>query len=110
MNTNVKFKAAIGGCAVLFVLTTMVGTAAAQSQKIQGVINGRSGATMTVQTQDAGNVVVLLTANTDVKDAEGHLGMRKKQMGLTALIPGLPVQVQGSMNAQNQLVADSVLF
>jgi OmpA-OmpF porin, OOP family len=29
---------------------------------------------------------------------------------MTALIPGLPVQVSGSMNAQNQIVADSVKF
>ncbi len=29
---------------------------------------------------------------------------------MTALIPGLPVQVSGSMNAQNQVVADSVKF
>ena len=31
-------------------------------------------------------------------------------MGLTALIPGLPVQVKGSYNAKHQLVADSVRF
>jgi len=36
--------------------------------------------------------------------------MRKKQMGMTALVPGLSVQVKGSNNAQNQLVADSVRF
>ncbi len=109
MNTRRKLRTAIRALGMLAVLTLMVGVAAAQSQKIQGVINGRNGATMTVQTQ-SGNVVVLLTGSTDVKDAEGRLGLRKKQMGLTALVPGLPVQVQGSMNAQNQLVADSVTF
>src|SRR5271157_4150549 len=31
-------------------------------------------------------------------------------MGLTALVPGLPVEVKGSYNAQQQLVADSVKF
>jgi OOP family OmpA-OmpF porin len=31
-------------------------------------------------------------------------------MGMTALIPGLPVQVQGTTNAQGQLVADTVRF
>ena len=36
--------------------------------------------------------------------------MRKKQMGLTALVPGLPVEVKGTYNAQQQLVADSVKF
>ena len=74
------------------------------------MIDGRSGATMTVKTQDAGNVVVLLTDSTQVEEVEGGFHMRKKQMGMTALVPGLPVQVKGSYNAQNQLVADSVKF
>ena len=86
------------------------GVAAAQSNEIQGVIDARSGATMTVKTQDAGNVVVLLSDSTQVDEVEGGLHMRKKQMGLTALVPGLPVQVKGTYNAQNQLAADSVKF
>jgi OOP family OmpA-OmpF porin len=86
------------------------GIAIAQSVQIQGVIDSRSGATMTVKSPDAGNVVVLLTDSTDVQEVEGGLHMRKKQMGMTALVPGLSVQVKGSNNAQNQLVADSVRF
>ena len=84
--------------------------AAAGAQNVQGVINGRSGATMTLRTQGGGNVVVVLTPSTEVDEVEGLLKARKKEMGLTALIPGLPVQVQGSYNAQNQLVADTVKF
>src|SRR5580704_6218331 len=82
----------------------------AAAQNVQGVINGRSGATMTLQTQDSGNVVVILTPSTEVDEVEGLLHARKKEMGVTALVPGLPVQVQGSYNAQNQLVADTVKF
>jgi len=89
-------------------LLLLCGAAVAQTQ-IQGVIDGRSGATMTVKSPD-GNVVVLLTDSTQVEEVEGGLHMRKKQMGLTALVPGLPVEVKGSNNAQNQLVADSVKF
>jgi outer membrane protein OmpA-like peptidoglycan-associated protein len=84
--------------------------AAAQSNQIQGVINGRNGATMTVQTQDMGNVVVLLTPDTEAEDVSGLFHARRKQMGLTVLEPGLQVQVQGNYNAQNQLVANSVKF
>jgi len=86
----------------------MCGVAAAQN--VQGVISGRSGATMTLQTQGSGNTVVVLTPSTEVDEVEGLLKARKKEMGVTALIPGLPVQVQGSYNAQNQLVADTVKF
>src|SRR5271166_1764868 len=94
----------------LVAVLLLCGVAAAQSAQIQGVIDGRSGATMTVKTQDAGDVVVLLTDSTQVEEVEGGLHMRKKQMGMTALVPGLPVQVKGTYNAQNQLVADSVKF
>jgi OOP family OmpA-OmpF porin len=80
------------------------------AQNIQGVINGRSGATMTLQTQDSGNVVVVLAPSTEVDEVEGIFRARRKEMAVTALIPGLPVQVQGSYNAQNQLVANVVKF
>lgn len=86
------------------------GVAGAQSAQIQGVINGRSGATMTVQTQDSGNVVVVLNDYTSVEDVSGVFHARRKQMGLTVLEPGLQVQVQGNYNAQNQLVANTIKF
>ena len=98
-------------------LLTMVSLAAilllgstAVAQSIQGVINGRNGATMTVQTQDMGNVVVLLTPDTVAEDVSGVFHARKKQMSVTVLVPGLQVQVQGNYNAQNQLVANTVKF
>ncbi len=94
----------------LTALLLVTAMAAAQSADLQGVIDGRSGATMTVKSADSGNVVVLLTDNTQVEEVEGGLHMRKKQMAMTALVPGLPVQVKGSYNAQNQLVADNVKF
>src|SRR5271157_2511303 len=94
----------------LSAIVLFCGAAAAQSAQIQGVINGRSGATMTVQTPDMGNVVVVLNSYTEVEDVSGIFHARKKQMGVTALVPGLSVQVKGSYNAQNQLVADTVKF
>src|SRR5271166_2182368 len=96
--------------AALTVPLLLNGTANAQSAQIQGVINGRSGATMTVQTQDMGDVVVVLNDYTEVEDVSGLFHARKKQMAVTALVPGLQVQVQGNYNAQNQLVANTVKF
>jgi outer membrane protein OmpA-like peptidoglycan-associated protein len=92
----------------LAALVLLGGVAAAQS--IDGVINGRNGATVTVQSPGVGNTVVVLTDDTQVEDVSGLFHARKKQMGLTALVPGLQVQVQGSYNAQNQLVASTVKF
>jgi len=65
---------------------------------------------MTVKTQDNETIVVALTTDTQVQEVEGAFKMRKKELGVTALIPGLPVQVKGSINDQHQLVADTVRF
>ena len=65
---------------------------------------------MTVQTQDVGNVVVVLNDYTSVEDVSGLFHARKRQMAVTVLVPGLQVQVEGNYNAQNQLVANTVKF
>ena len=91
-------------------LTSIIQVAQGQSTQLQGVINGRSGATMTVQSAGSPNTVVLLTDSTSVGEVEGVFKARTKQMPMTALIPGLPVQIKGTINDQNQLVADTVKF
>ena len=96
--------------ASLAALLLLGGFAVAQGNQIQGVINSRSGATMTVQTQDMGNVIVLLTPDTTAEDVSGLFHARRKEMSVTVLEPGLQVQVNGFYNAQNQLVASTVKF
>lgn len=86
------------------------GLSLAQSAQLQGLITGRSGASMTVQTQTAGKVTLVLTPATQVQEASGVFHIRRKQLGMAALIPGLPVQVQGAYNSQNQMIADFVKF
>ena len=108
MKETSSSRKALIATAPLAALLLLAGTALAQS--IQGVINSRNGATMTVQTQDMGNVVVLLTPDTEAEDVSGVFHARKKQMSVTVLVPGLQVQVQGNYNAQNQLVANTVKF
>jgi OOP family OmpA-OmpF porin len=92
------------------ILAWTIQAAQGQSTQIQGVINGRSGATMTIQSLDSPSTVVLLTDNTNVGEVQGVFKARTKQMPMTALIPGLPVEVKGTLNSQNQLVADTVKF
>lgn len=85
-------------------------TAAAQTVKAEGLITGRSGATMTLQTSDSPKLVVVLTNTTQVSQLQGALKARRKKMSMAALIPGLQVQVEGANDTQNQLVASSVKF
>ena len=91
-------------------LLSLCGVATAQTAKVQGIITGRNGDTMTLQTADSSKLVVLLTDTTDVAQVQGVFKARRKEMSMAALIPGLEVKVEGSHNAQNQLVASSVRF
>lgn len=84
--------------------------ATAQDTQIKGLITARSGATMSVKTQDNETITVALTTDTQVQEVEGKFNLRKKELGMTALIPGLPVEVKGMMNDKHQLVADTVKF
>jgi len=94
-----------------FMVLALLSTAAfAQNTKVEGVIKGRSGDTLSLQTADSPKVIVLLTDSTDVGQVQGVLKARNKKMSMAALIPGLPIQVEGSYDAQNQLVATKIRF
>ena len=104
-----------GFAAIVLVVTLstallLCGTVAAQSSKVKGTIINRAGNHMTMKTSDGTNVVVMLNDNTDVQQLEGVFKARKKDLAMAALIPGLNCEVQGTYNAQNQLVADWVRF
>jgi OmpA-OmpF porin, OOP family len=105
---NNLMRNAFCGLATLCAVLTFCALAAAQNNQEKGVINGRSGATMTIQTQDSGTVTVLLTPDTQVEEPEGVF--RKKHLSMTALVPGLSVDVKGYVNDENQLVAGTVTF
>jgi OmpA-OmpF porin, OOP family len=84
---------------------------AAQPAKVEGVIKGRTGDEMLVQISGATNeLVVVLTDSTDVGQVQGMLKARNKDMSMAALIPGLPVKIEGTYNDQHQLVAEKVRF
>jgi OOP family OmpA-OmpF porin len=102
--TKSALVAYLGFFAVLLFCTA----ASAQNNQEKGVISGRSGNTMTLQTQDSGNVTVVLNSETQVEEPEGVF--RKKHLNMTALVPGLSVDVKGYVNDHNQLVAGTVTF
>ena len=78
--------------------------------KLQGKITGRSGAEIILQTEDSPKVIVLLTDSTDVGQLQGMFKARNKKMSMAALIPGLPIQVEGAYDDKNRLVAKTIRF
>jgi len=96
-----------------FVNVTVAAQAPEQeSQQVseEGVIKARDGDTMILQTSDSPSLRVLLTSDTEVGQVQGLLQVRRKDMSMAALIPGLAVKVQGTHNDQGELVATSVFF
>jgi OOP family OmpA-OmpF porin len=84
------------------------GASNGEKVKVQGVIATRTGETVVVST-GSGNVTVLLTDDTKVQQPKG-LGLRKKQMSATVLIPGLRISVDGVGEAQNMVTAKTINF
>ena len=106
-----KLKSLFAKAWLTIVACALISTvASAQSAQVQGIIDGRSGEKMMVKSADGTTVTVVLSDTTQVEELEGGLHLRKKEMGLTALVPGLAVQVQGTYGAQNQLAANDVKF
>ncbi len=77
--------------------------------EVKGMITERSGDEMTVRTMDGTSHTVVLTDATKVQVPKG-LGLRKKQMSWTNLIPGLRVGVKGDADGQGRIVASRVNF
>ena len=110
--TRRKPLTTISIAALLLTLAALSSTvASAQSTKLEDrVIKGRNGSEIFLQTADSPKVVVLLTDSTDVAQVVGALKARNKKMSMAALIPGLPIQMEGTYNAQNQMVASKIRF
>jgi outer membrane protein OmpA-like peptidoglycan-associated protein len=95
---------------LLLLVAGLSGPIAGAQTKLEGIIDGRSGAEIYLRTADNPKVVVLLTDSTDVAQVQGMLKARKKEMSMAALIPGLPIKVEGTYNSDKQLVATKIRF
>ena len=104
--TNKKMKVSFQLIPLVTIL--LLAGSVASAQTLKGAISGRSGATMTVRVAGSPDVTVVLTNATKVEETVGLF--RHDTVNATALVPGLYVQVKGTSNDQNQLVAESVRF
>lgn len=100
---------------VLLALLSLIsaGLARAQDDKeqnVQGLITSRQGDILKVKSSAGGDVMIKITPSTIVKEPEGKLHMRHKNMAVTALVPGLSIKAKGSKDAQGEVVADQITF
>ena len=99
------------GIATLALISTLVPLtlAAQETVKVEGLIKGRSGDLVILQTRENPDLVVELTEGTDVGQVQGMLKARNKKMSMAALIPGLSIKVEGNYH-DGQLIAQKVRF
>ena len=97
--------------ATLALISTLVPLtlAAQETVKVEGLIKGRSGDLVILQTKENPDLVVELTEGTDVGQLQGALKARNKKMSMAALIPGLAIKVEGNYH-DGQLIAQKVRF
>jgi len=108
--TRNRLTAIVATTLLLLVFFGSSGATMLAQTKVEGVIAGRNGSKIILQTADSPKLVVLLTESTDVGQVQGLLKARKKDMSMAALIPGLAIKVEGDYDAENQLVAKTVRF
>ena len=94
----------------LALFTSLGAVAAAQQATVEGLVVGRDGPTLSVKTHDDPRVTVLLTDTTQATEKGGFLGLDRKHPGITELIPGLFVKVEGSYDPDHKLLAKKVIF
>src|ERR1700755_3106118 len=84
--------------AILALISTLgpLTLAAQETVKVEGLIKGRSGDLVILQTKENPDLVVELTEGTDVGQLQGMLKARNKKMSMAALIPGLAIKVEGT--------------
>jgi OOP family OmpA-OmpF porin len=104
-------KTRIGYAALVFCLAVGMAYGASNGEKVkvQGMITGRTGESVTIKTTDGSTVTVVLNDDTKVQQPKG-LGLRKKQMSATVLVPGLKISVDGVGDAQSHVVAKTINF
>jgi outer membrane protein OmpA-like peptidoglycan-associated protein len=81
-----------------------------QQATVVGLVIGRDGSTMSVRTEDTPRLTVLLQDNTKATEKGGFLGLGRKDLGITQLVPGLQVKVEGTYDPNHELVARKVEF
>jgi OOP family OmpA-OmpF porin len=104
-------KTRIGYAALVCCLAVGMAYGASNGEKVkvQGMITGRTGESVTIKTADGSTVTVVLNDDTKVQQPKG-LGLRKKQMSATVLVPGLKISVDGVGDAQSHVVAKTINF
>jgi OmpA-OmpF porin, OOP family len=90
--------------------TSAVTYSTGQKTKIEGTIVERSADGFELRLLNGSVALVDLMQNTEVKERKGNPFRRAKNYGVTSLLPGLEVEVNGHGSNSGALIADQIRF
>jgi OOP family OmpA-OmpF porin len=79
-------------------------------KKVEGVILRRDVDSFVLRDKTAGEYQILLTGQTQVEEKKSNIFRRGRNYGVTSLIKGLNLQVEGRGNQEGALVAEKIRF
>jgi outer membrane protein OmpA-like peptidoglycan-associated protein len=106
--TKFNIKTWIRVFAALAIVCIGAFAVADDTTKVKGLIVGRDGANIIVKGEMA-SWTIELNDSTKVKAIKGKFGLRKEDLALTDLVPGLPVEVE-TIHSGSSLIAQSIKF
>ena len=90
--------------------TLAYGASSGKKIKVSGLITGRDGENLIIKTFNGStNVTVVLTDTTKAEIPKGLLKLRHSEQAITALIPGLKIDVSG-VGTETRVVANTIKF
>jgi len=106
----------LGSVFCVAMLAGMVSTATAQSfqagdkGKVTGTIRSRNGDIINISAKKTFNPAVILITDDTKIERKKDFHLRRADMDVTAMVPGLTIEVEGVGNAQGQLEAKKITF
>jgi outer membrane protein OmpA-like peptidoglycan-associated protein len=81
-----------------------------KKEKVSGVIQSRSGDLVTIQEKKTGNLAVINLSDDTKIERKKDFRLRRTDMDITAMVPGLTIDAEGVGNAKGQLDAKKIVF
>ena len=78
--------------------------------KVSGQITSRNGDVVNIKEKKTGNMIAVVLSDSTKVEREKALRMRRADMDVTAMVPGLNITAEGVGNAQGQLAASKITF
>src|SRR5246127_1185950 len=110
---NSKLVFHYGVCLIL--LSGLISAGAQQFEsgkkaKAKGTIQSRNGDLVTIKDKKSGDVAVIALSDSTKIERTRDFRLRRADMDITAMVPGLTIDAEGVGNAKGQLEANKITF